>query len=296
MIIPDVVAREINAATGTRIVDAQSVGGGCISNTARLTLEDKREVFLKWGSEPDIERDMFVAEVAGLEALSAAGALRVPQVLQISDAGVDRYCWLLLEWLEPGRLNAEGWGALGRGLAAVHGSRNDRFGWPHANFIGSLPQSNRWQDDWPRFWCEQRILPQLQQAVDAGRLSASQGRGIEIVLERAAEILQIGNDEGASLLHGDLWVGNVHGLANGAGALIDPSCYYGHREVDLAMAALFGGFDQRFFLTYEEAWPLQPGYEERRALYQLYYVLVHVNLFGGSYVQSALSIAAQLGA
>ncbi|MGQ0560499.1 MAG: fructosamine kinase family protein [Gemmatimonadota bacterium] len=276
--LPAALQQELEAVLGDRITAARAVGGGCISNATRLNMHGGTSVFLKWGSDPAL----FRAEAAALRQLAAAQALRVPAVIAAGD-------WLLLEWLEPGRMTRERWEGLGRGLAGLHRPRHPQFGWSAANFIGSLPQTNAWSDDWPSFWREQRIVPQML------NLRAEPARRIGTLLDHSEQILHAGNEDGPSLLHGDLWSGNVHAVSAGAPAVIDPASYYGHREVDLAMAKLFGGFDRRFFDAYEEAWPLSAGSEERQHCYQLYYLLVHVNLFGNSYMPRTLAALEALG-
>ncbi|HEX6559022.1 MAG TPA: fructosamine kinase family protein [Longimicrobiales bacterium] len=280
------------AGRPVQIADEHGVGGGCISNATRLRTSADAQYFLKWGR---FAPGLFACEAHGLAELAAAGAVRVPSVIACPDEVARDDNWLLLEWLEPGRMTARAWQALGRSLAGLHQHQRDSFGWHQDNFIGSLAQGNGFSDDWPVFWRDARILPQLETAVRSGGMAADDARRIETMLGRVDELAAAGNEDGASLLHGDLWAGNVHAVAAGEAALIDPSVYYGHREVDLAMAALFGGFTPDFFQAYEEAWPVQPGATERRMLYQLYYLLVHVNLFGASYRASTLSLVARLG-
>jgi fructosamine-3-kinase len=232
---------------------------------------------------------MFSAEADSLEVLRAANRVRVPRVRAVSVAHNQPFAWLLLEWLEPGRAANDNWEELGRSLAMLHRVQSDRFGWPTSNYIGSLRQSNTTSANWPSFWRDERILPQ------AAVLRSDQRARVDALMRHVEDFAGIGNLEGASLVHGDLWAGNAHGMADGGIALIDPASYYGHREVDLAMAELFGGFSPHFYDAYDEAWPLEPGHEQRRALYQLYYQLVHVNLFGESYVSGAMSLVAALG-
>lgn len=265
-----------------RIADARPVGGGCIARTARLESARGETLFLKWDGPAGI----YAAEARGLAALAAADAVRVPGVVAHGDVG--GVGWLLLEWLEPGRSTERGWRSFGASLARLHHTRADHFGEGQDNWIGSLPQVNGWSDSWGTFWRDRRLAPQVERALESGRLNADDGRAFDVLFSTLERRLDgPAAADGASLLHGDLWSGNVHTLKSGDAALIDPSMYYGHREVDLAMADLFGGFDPAFRRAYEESWPLEPGYrEERRAIYQLYYLLVHVNLFGGGYAQS----------
>jgi fructosamine-3-kinase len=261
------------------------VGGGCISDAYRAETADG-PVFLKHLAAAPA--GMFAAEADGLRALRAAAgdALRIPEVIALEDG--DEARWIALEWLEPGP-RGPGFGErLGRGLAAVHRASGGGWGWPRANFIGSLPQANESTDHWADFWRERRLAPQLDRARRLGRLPGTEAEW-ERFFSRLPTLLAEAEEDGPSLLHGDLWSGNVLSAA-GEPALIDPAVYRGHREVDLAMAELFGGFDAQFHAAYAEAWPLRPGYREaRRGVYQLYYLLVHVNLFGGAYVAQTAS-------
>lgn len=285
--LPQPLRSALEALLGSPIAHANELGGGCISHATQLDTADGERIFLKWGARGEFERGLFGAEAEALAALAGTEQVRVPAVRGVEDDA--QFNWLLLEWLEPGRATQEGWQELGRALARLHRTQNDAFGWPRANFIGSLPQHNDWSRDWPSFWRDRRIVPQMRGLRDKDR------RRVETLLRHADAILAMGNEEGASLLHGDLWGGNVHALADGSCALIDPSAYYGHREVDLAMASLFGGFTKDFFDAYAEEWPLQPGFDQRRYLYQLYYMLVHVNLFGASYLAGTLALLSKLG-
>jgi fructosamine-3-kinase len=276
------VEREAGAAAELRAV--HPVGGGCISPCARVRIGEE-SFFLKWAGKADPPAAFFVEEARSLEALRERAAVRVPRVRGVTEQ------WLLLEWLEPGAPTRDGWAALGRSLAAVHAPQGESFGWPAANYIGTLPQDNGRSDTWGAFWRERRLAPQLERAYAAGFFAAPERRRFERLLVRMESLLAAGDAEGASLLHGDLWSGNIHFTESGTAALIDPSSYRGHREVDLAMAELFGGFAADFFDAYAEAFPLRAGYVElRRPLYQLYYQLVHVNLFGRGYVAGTLGL------
>jgi len=285
------VERALARRTGreAHVSSVRAVGGGCISPAARVETDAGDVFFLKWGSGGRTPAGLFDAEARALAALAAANAVRVPEVIAVGgpDSGAP---WLLLEWLEPGSPNARTWPELGRSLAALHRVRAERYGWPEDNFIGSLPQANGWSASWAAFWRERRLAPQLERAVRAGYFDARARRRFDALLDRLDALLAEAEADGASLLHGDLWGGNVHVMAGGRAALIDPSAYHGHREVDLAMSELFGCFGSGFYEAYREAWPLAPGYaERRRPIYQLYYLLVHVNLFGASYVGSTLA-------
>jgi fructosamine-3-kinase len=292
VIVPAQVVGPVEAAlaerTGrpARIADAARVGGGCVSPVARVETGEGDTFFLKWGAvetTQDAPPGMLASEADALKALGAARSVRVPEVIAVEDGGPGAP-WLLLEWLEPGPPRPGTWRDLGAGLAALHRNLAESFGWSGDNFIGPLHQENTSAANWPEFWRTRRLEPQLRSAVDAGHLAGEQAR-FDRLFNDLDELLEDVSE--ASLLHGDLWNGNVHILHDGTPALVDPSVYHGHREVDLAMSELFGGFGREFYEAYEDAWPVEAAYQERRrAVYQLYYLLVHVNLFGGSYVAS----------
>ena len=277
----------------TGLLSARPVGGGCINQGSALRTT-RGDFFLKWN--PRADHRFFDVEAEGLAALEASDAVRVPSVIAASEPG-EEVGWLLLEWIEEDRGGRAGWMRLGRELAALHrstgpGAPGARFGWRDDNLIGSLPQRNGWSGDWAGFWAERRIRPLARELRARGALSAAQATVVETVAERAEELLgpAVAAD-GPSLLHGDLWSGNVLFARDGAPVLIDPAVYVGHREVDLAMADLFGGFPKAFREAYEDVWLLQPGHLRRRSAYQLYPLLVHARLFGGGYAASAVSAA-----
>ncbi len=294
--LPPALASDVAAAWSevlrrrTVIASASGVAGGCISATARLESAEGDVAFLKWGAD-ERSRRMFAAEAVSLRAIAESGAVRVPAVLAESgatsarDPEAGQPAWLLLEWLEAGGASRAAWRGVGGGLARLHQVRDARFGWRSDNFIGSLPQANPRTAAWASFWREARLEPQVRRARDGGRLDGRLRARFDALFRDLDALLLAGQEEGPVLLHGDLWSGNVHMLGAGAAALIDPSCSFGHREVDLAMTELFGGFDAAFYEAYREAFPTRAGYAEtRRPIYQLYYLLVHLNLFGGGYL------------
>lgn len=297
---------------GARLEGVTSVAGGCINHGARVETDTGAELFLKWNHEAPA--GLFEAEADGLAALASAGALRVPTVVGWDgSAGV---AWLLLEYVAQGRATRRAEEALGRGLARLHAagtagptSRADTtpatatpgpaFGWHRDNWIGSLPQDNTGTDSWARFWRDRRVAPQLALARRRGHFTrgaeaASMDRLVEAIGDALADVAR------PELVHGDLWGGNWFASATGEPVLIDPAVHLGHGEVDLAMSELFGGFGDAFYAAYREARGRSAAYVEvRRDLYQLYNLLVHVNLFGASYVAGSLraarSVCAALG-
>lgn len=254
------------------VVSAEAVAGGCISNGVRIKTSQGGRFFLKTNSETP--EDMFGREAEGLEALRAAGELRVPQ------AHLHGADFLLLEDLAPASRSREYWTTFGQQLAGLHNHTDERFGFEHDNYIGSTPQPNTWTDDGYAFFAEQRLGFQAQLAAERGLLSYSEVGQVERISARLAELIP---EQPASLIHGDLWGGNAIADVHGQPALIDPAAHYGWAEAELGMTALFGGFGAAFYAAYEEARPLESGYQERFPLYNLYHLLNHLNLFGSGY-------------
>lgn len=272
------IAQHISRASGVRFTvgEHRSVGGGCISTAA--VLEDQgRRYFVKLTTAAQLP--MFEAESEGLQEIAASQSLRVPQPVCSGVSGPQAY--LVLEHIDFAAGDETGAERLGLQLAAMHRTQQKNFGWRRDNTIGSTPQINTPDTDWVAFWQHQRLEYQL-------RLAAAQGHRGE--LQRKAErllsdvaLLYTSYRPVPSLLHGDLWSGNVAYATGAQPVVYDPAVYYGDREADIAMTELFGGFPQRFYSAYRDAWPLDPGYPVRKHLYNLYHVLNHLNLFGGAY-------------
>ncbi|MEM1123646.1 MAG: fructosamine kinase family protein, partial [Bacteroidota bacterium] len=193
--------------------------------------------------------------------------------------------YLLMEYVEAKRPEKQDFINLGQALAKLHQVTTDQFGWSENNFIGSLPQSNQLYNHWLDFYIEERLMPQFELAQKRQLLSKKEIPTAKILLQKGQHLFQ--NIQPA-LLHGDLWSGNYLIDKNGMPYLIDPAAYFGHAEVDLAMTRLFGGFGPAFYNAYYEVNPPQIGESRRRQWYQLYYLLVHLNLFGGQYYQSVV--------
>ncbi len=276
------LAMAVEARLGRAVRASRSVAGGDINAAYSAELSDGRRVFVK--THPRAPGNMFAVEARGLSWLREAGALRIPEVLAVSDGTEVGPKFLVLEYVEPAAKARDFDELLGRGLAALHRVGAPSFGLDHDNFIGSLEQRNDTRQDWATFYRENRLQFQLRRASEKRLVSASLGRDFDRLFERLETL--VGPPEPPARLHGDLWGGNLHVDERGQPCLIDPAVYGGHREVDLAMMRLFGGFGRRVFDAYHEAWPLAPGHEARVSLYQLYPLLVHVNLFGGGYVGS----------
>ena len=279
----------------SQVLGTRLIRGGCVNEGLKVRTT-RGDFFLKWNAGTG--HRFFRVEAEGLEALAASAAVKTPAVLAHSGKA-DKIPWLLLEWIEEAKPDDGTWRRLGRELAALHRNPcgNGRYGWQSDNVIGSLPQPNRWTDDWGEFWAELRIRPLARELHTRGALTARQLATVESAAARVGALLNpAAIADGPSLLHGDLWSGNVLFARRLAGpgrggpdpVLIDPAVYVGHREVDLAMSRLFGGFPRSFYQGYEEAWPLRPGHERRRSAYELYPLLVHARLFGGGYVGAAV--------
>ncbi|WP_372906605.1 fructosamine kinase family protein [Rhodohalobacter sp.] len=281
--IPAELSTHLSETLNLDIKKSQSVSGGSINRAAKIST-NRGDLFLKWNSNaPD---DFFEKEADGLKRLGSAGtALRIPNVISSGKPGNDRPGYLLMEFVEEGR-SGDSY-EFGRNLSKMHQTKANQFGLEVDNYIGSLPQSNRRYDDWIDFFTEERIKPQIKMAVDSGKLNS----GIFQNWERlSAKLNEIFPSAKPSLLHGDLWGGNYLFNSDGKAVLIDPAVYYGHPEMDLAFTKMFGGFSGDFYEGYESESPLAPGFSERVPIYNLYPLLVHLNLFGGHYTSQFNSI------
>ncbi|MCB0208159.1 MAG: fructosamine kinase family protein [Anaerolineae bacterium] len=288
MALPAVLQATLEESLG-KIDAIQSIGGGDISQAAKATLADGREVLIKWRSEQPAE--LFEVEYRGLNLLRSANALRVPQVFDHGQASGLLPGYIVMEWLGRGRSTNALAEQLGRGLAMMHRTTAEQYGLDHHNFIGANPQPNFQRDNWVTFFGEQRLGFQMELAAKNGYLTKRRARMLESLLTQLGEWLP--STPPASLLHGDLWGGNWLVTASGEPALIDPAVYYGHREAEIAFTELFGGFSGSFYAAYSQTWPLEPGYKERKELYNLYHLLNHLNLFGEGYGGSVDSILAR---
>jgi fructosamine-3-kinase len=270
---------------GRGIVATEAAGGGCINNGARIESDVGASFFLKWNAQAPA--GLFEAEADGLEALRSTGAVRVPEP-RAWGAGDAGGAWLLLEHVPPGPAARDAEARLGTGLALIHASGGrSGFGWGRDNWIGSLPQSNPRTSSWGEFWRDRRLLPQLEMA-------RARGRARDPVFDRLVEVVPhaLADVSTPGLVHGDLWSGNAYTAATGEPVIIDPAVYEGHGEVDLAMTGLFGGFSPAFYDAYRDARGIPPAFDAyRKDLYQLYYLLAHVNMFGGSYEAGCLRAA-----
>ena len=271
----------IESILNEKIVQSASVGGGCIADSRKIKTESGREFFLKSG---DTGNRMFHCEANGLKELDKAQALRIPQVIATTDD------FLLLEYISQGIRPNDFFEKLGQGLARLHRFQTEHFGFIEDNYIGATPQLNipdsHEAQDWTAFYFNKRVLFQYKLVERNGFASPRLKTGF-MKLESSIDSILKGSEEPPCLLHGDLWGGNYMCDENGEAVLIDPAVYYGHREADLAMTKLFGGFSETFYESYHCEYPLPAGWEYRENIYKLYHVLNHLNLFGTGYLREA---------
>ncbi len=285
MISEEKIKARIEEKLGSKIKSFNSLSGGCISDAFKVTTVEGLNYFLKYN--PSISNDMFVKEANGLKELSKANAIRIPEVLSFDED------YILLEYIPTGSKNKNFFEEFGRNFAEMHKFTSNNFGFYEDNYIGSNPQKNipneKEKTSWVDFYFNKRILYQFQLAEKLGNSTPELRKRISNLENKIEDI--IGNTtEKPSLLHGDLWAGNYMVDENGNVVLIDPAVYYGHREADLGMTKLFGGFSSEFYNAYNERFPLEDGYDYRENIYKLYHVLNHLNLFGGGYYSQALSL------
>nr|WP_228014285.1 fructosamine kinase family protein [Fortiea sp. LEGE XX443] len=270
----------ISQVTGEKFHTQQrhSVSGGCI-NQGYAVSNAEITYFVKLNQASQVA--MFEAEMLGLKQMLATNSIRVPKPICWGTSGDSGY--IVLEWVEMGSGNTKSGEEMGRKLAAMHKTTNQNgFGWEMNNTIGSTPQINTWKEDWVEFYVKHRLGYQFKLARRRGGNFPKQDELLTAIPE-----LLLGHEVQPSLVHGDLWGGNAGCTVLGEPVIFDPATYYGDREVDIAMTELFGGFPASFYQGYNEVFPLDAGYENRKILYNLYHILNHFNLFGGSYGSQA---------
>ncbi len=273
----DRIASRISEVTGSsfEIGTQQSVSGGCINQAAKVS-DGNRTFFVKTNRADQLA--MFEAERDGLQEMLDSRSIRVPQPLCCGVAGTLSY--IVMEWLDlGGGRSHDAWQQMGKQLAAMHQATSDQgYGWHRDNTIGATSQQNRWCEDWVEFWRDRRLGPQFSLAHAKG---GHFPRRDELI--NAIPRLLRDHTPTASLLHGDLWSGNAAITADGEPVILDPATYYGDPEADLAMTELFGRFPNEFYQAYDSVCAIASDYRQRKLLYNLYHVLNHFNLFGGSY-------------
>jgi protein-ribulosamine 3-kinase len=260
-----------------KIESLKTVSGGCINETIKLETNLKT-FFLKINSAKTFP-GMFEAEAKGLQLLAKANEIRIPSVILFGEHC--DFSYLILEWIEQRKRRKDFFEDFGRKLARLHKHTNKCFGLDHDNYIGSLPQSNQQYVNGIDFFIEQRLMKQIELAIRNSAISNSTIEQFNHLFKKLPEIIP---NESPALLHGDLWSGNYMTDETGAACIFDPAVYYGFREIDIAMTQLFGGFDPEFYDSYNEEFSLQKGWQQRSDIFNLYPLMVHVNLFGGGYI------------
>jgi len=270
--------------SGMDIRECRPVSGGDISSAFKIVSANGMTCFLKVNAKPFAE-EMFIAEKKGLEAIRQTNTIAVPRVLLTGK--IEDKSFLLMEYIESKHPSDSDFRRLGTNLAQLHLSSTDTFGFDTDNFIGSLPQSNRKHDNWAEFYWEERIYPQLKKALTQHLIDKNEIPSDDRAVPLFEAILGAPKP---ALVHGDLWGGNYLISLDERPVLIDPAVYYGHSMADIAMTRLFGGFSPAFYDAYHEIIPKSEHYNTQVELYQLYYLLVHLNLFGSGYYSSVSSI------
>ena len=271
----------------------RSVGGGDVNQAYALVDQDPTHAygeeqiyFLKLNEASRVS--MFEAEALGLREMADSQTIRVPRPVCWGTA--DGSAYIVMEWLEMGYGSRDAWSAMGQQLANMHQTTSSKgFGWHQNNTIGFIPQMNPWTESWAEFWRDHRIGYQLKMARKRGGHFPRQDEFLQAIPELLKD-----HDPQPSLVHGDLWSGNAAVMKDGMPIIFDPATYYGDREVDLAMSELFGRFPAEFYTTYDKTYPIDPGYERRKTLYNLYHILNHFNQFGGGYESQANSMMERL--
>ncbi|TXG35246.1 fructosamine kinase family protein [Seonamhaeicola maritimus] len=264
------------------IINVSSIGGGDISRAYKADTSNCA-YFLKMNSVSAL--NIFKTEAYGLDLIAKTNTIKTPNIIAFGK--FENASFLLMDFIESKRASAEDYEILGEQLAALHKCTSENFGLDKDNYIGSLPQSNTTHNTWVEFYTYERLLPQLEIAKQIGLLSGSESPPEQRIIGQLESLF---NGIKPSLLHGDLWSGNYLISKVGEPYLIDPAVYYGHNEVDIAMTKLFGGFGNTFYESYHSHFPSYSNTSARIEIYQLYYLLVHLNLFGSSYYGSVVTI------
>ena len=258
--------------------DIQPIGGGSINDTYRLTINSSRSFFLKTNKAARYP-GLFKKEKEGLEYLAQQQCIHIPRIIFFGETGDEQM--LLLEWIAPGQRTTGFWKKFGEQLALLHRKTQPDFGLATDNYMGALPQTNTPGSDWTNFFINQRLAVQVKLGLDNNLLPRNY---IELFEQLYKKLDAIFDPEPPSLLHGDLWSGNFICNQQAEPVLIDPAIYYGHRSIDLGMTTLFGGYERPFYDSYHYHFPLPPNYEEQWKVCNLYPLLIHLNLFGQSYL------------
>jgi len=283
--LKEIIKNNIEAVIKDKIISQSSVSGGCINDAEVIKTKSGKTLFVKTNNNS--AKDMFFKEANGLRELAKADVIRVPKVIYASDD------FIIIENITPQIKSKAFWENFGRSFAKLHKITNPIFGFSEDNYIGSTPQLNIGSEkeavNWTEFYFNKRLLYQYKIAEKNGYTGEELHQAFSEFEKIISSVLEDCKSE-PSLLHGDLWSGNFIIDETGNACLIDPAVYYGHREADLAMTKLFGGFDEKFYSAYNEEYPLDDGYEYREDIYKLYHVLNHLNLFGSWYYKQAINL------
>lgn len=259
------------------------VGGGSINDARRVC--STAGIFFAKINDAEPFPGMFECEADGLLFLQRNSEFDIPT--PIATGITNETQWILMENIKPSSKQLNFWEDFGRDLANMHRNTQENFGYSRDNYLGSLPQKNDPKASWAEFFVSERLEPQLKMAKDKGEASDEMVRLFEKLFGRAERYFPV---EKPAAIHGDMWTGNFMTDGQGKATIFDPAAYYGHREMDLGMSKLFGGFDKKFYEAYNEAFPLESGWEDRLDIANLYPLLAHLNLFGGSYAFQIMSI------
>ncbi len=277
-LIPQAVENWCQEQGRGAVTNTHSVSGGCINQTSRIQCEDGSWLFLKQNTS--IPADMFPGEAQSLIAMGDSNGPRIPNIYLVGDD------FLLMEYLEPGTPASDYWTRFGRELAQMHQTVSKQHGFPVNTYCGATLQDNTWEEDGHVFFGQRRLVYLARLNHEAAQLDAAAVNATEALATKLNELIP---KQKASLLHGDLWSGNAHTGPDGEPALIDPASYYSWAEADLAMTTLFGNFPNKFYDAYTEINHLEQGWRDRFDIYNLYHLLNHLYLFGGSYRSGVLS-------
>ena len=277
--VPDIIKNHLVEKLGIQAQGYSAASGGCINSGGTIETNQGR-FFIKWNSASRYP-EMFEKEAAGLRLLFDTNTIRTPKVVHVAETG--NLSFILMENIDRGRTSADYWQSAGGQLADMHRRTDKCYGLDEDNYIGSLHQINTHKDVWTTFFIENRLEPQIRLAMNNGLLDQKDLTDFERLFAKLPSIIPASEP---SLIHGDLWSGNIITDEQGMPCLIDPAVYYGNREIEIAYTQLFGGFDREFYTSYHEEYPLDPGFDTRVDLYNLYPLLVHVNLFGSGYSAS----------
>ena len=279
----ETIQNHVEKSLGRTIVFSriQPVSGGDIHSAFSVSVDNEKPLFIKINTEDAYP--VFISEAESLAAISATRSILTPEL--ICHGQTDQHSYLVMEYLSLSLSGGEY--VLGQQLATLHqvSTQNAKqpFGFDNDNYIGLTPQKNLWSASWSDFWIEQRFTPQLQLAYQNG--FHAQLEPLETALFHTSKQLLSNHFPAVSLVHGDLWSGNK-AYQHQTPVIFDPACYYADREVDIAMTELFGGFPDKFYRGYNDVWPLERTYRQRKTLYNLYHMLNHLNLFGSGYLNS----------